>query len=64
MKISGGFRSAQGARDFATLRSVLSTVRKQGLNRIEVLLEGPAALLANGIPAILLIRSRACRVRE
>ncbi len=46
MKISGGFRSEQGARDFATLRSVLSTARKQGLNRIEVLLQGPAALLA------------------
>ena len=46
MKISGGFRSEQGARDFAILRSVLSTARKQGLNRIEVLLQGPAALLA------------------
>jgi len=46
MKISGGFRSEQGAQDFATLRSVLSTARKQGLNRIEVLLQGPAALLA------------------
>ncbi len=44
MKISGGFRSEQGARDFATLRSVLSTARKQGLNRIEVLLQGPTAL--------------------
>ena len=46
MKISGGFRSAQGERDFATLRSVLSTARKHGLNRIEVLLQGPATLLA------------------
>ncbi len=46
MKISGGFRSEQGAQDFATLRSVLSTARKQGRNRIEVLLQGPAALLA------------------
>ena len=46
MKISGGFRSEQGARDFATLRSVLSTARKQGLNRIEVLLQGPTALWA------------------
>ena len=46
MKISGGFRSEQGTRDFATLRSVLSTARRQGLNRIDVLLEGPAARLA------------------
>ncbi len=46
MKISGGFRSEQGAQDFATLRSVLSTARKQGLNRIEALLRGPDALLA------------------
>ena len=46
MKISGGFRSEQGAQDFATLRSLLSTARKQGLNRIEALLKGPAALLA------------------
>ena len=46
MKISGGFRSEQGARDFATLRSVLSTARKQGRNRIEALLRGPDALLS------------------
>ena len=46
MKISGGFRSEQGAQDFATLRSVLSTARKQGLNQIEALLQGPGALLA------------------
>ena len=46
MKISGGFRSEQGAQDFATLRSVLSTARKQGLNCIEILLRGPVALLA------------------
>ena len=38
--------SAQGAHDFATLRSVLSTARKQGLNRLEALLQGPDALLA------------------
>ena len=45
MKISGAFRSAQGARDFATLRSVLSTARKQGRNRIEALMQGRAVLL-------------------
>ncbi len=46
MKISGCFRSAQGARDFATLRSVLSTAGKQGWNRIEALLAPPDELLA------------------
>ena len=46
MKISDGFRSVQGARDFSTLQSVLSTARKQGCNRIEALRQGPTALLA------------------
>ena len=46
MKISGGFRSEQGAQDFATLRSLLSTARKQGRNRVEALLQGPEVLLA------------------
>ena len=45
MKISGSFRSERGAQDFATLRSVLSTARKQGRNRIETLIRGPAVLL-------------------
>lgn len=44
MKISGGFRSKQGARDLATLHSVIFTVPKQGLNRIECLLQVPPAL--------------------
>ena len=47
MKISGCFRSAQGARDFATLRSVLSTARKQGLNAIHALLTPPDELFAS-----------------
>ena len=47
MKISGCFRSEQGARVFATVRSVLSTVRKQGLNEIEVLLTPPDKLFAS-----------------
>ena len=46
MKISGCFRSAQGARDFATLRSVGSTAGKQGWNRIEALLSPPDELIA------------------
>ncbi len=45
MKISGEFRSLQGARKFVTLRSVLSTARKQRLKPIETLLQMPSALL-------------------
>ena len=36
-KISGGFRSMQGACDFANLRSVIATARKQGWNVLETL---------------------------
>jgi transposase len=36
-KISGGFRSTDGARDFLALRSYLSTAGKQGVNRLEAL---------------------------
>ncbi len=38
-KISGGFRSEQGAEDFATLRSVITTARKQRWNIIETLMK-------------------------
>lgn len=31
-KISGGFRSSQGAAQFARIRGFISTVRKQGFN--------------------------------
>ena len=44
-KISGGFRSIGGAEDFATLRSVISTAKKQGWDLIETLTR-PAAQLA------------------
>src|SRR5271156_1391973 len=37
-KISGGFRSSEGAADFATIRSFLSTAKKQGWRIIEALL--------------------------
>ncbi len=37
MKISGSFRQKEGARDFAILRSVLETARKQGWNALATL---------------------------
>ena len=44
MKISGGFRSPQGAADFATIRGFLSTAKKQGWNIIEALRRDPRDL--------------------
>ena len=44
-KISGGFRSSSAAADFAALRSVISTARKQNWSLIEILMT-PAAQLA------------------
>ncbi|MSR15996.1 MAG: IS66 family transposase, partial [Gammaproteobacteria bacterium] len=44
MKISGGFRSPEGAADFATIRDFLSTARKQGWNIIKVLGQDPGDL--------------------
>ena len=46
-KISGGFRSEDGAKDFAVIRSVLSTARKQGWNMLQTLAGEPARLIAN-----------------
>lgn len=45
-KISGCFRTAAGAENFATLRTVLSTARKQGWSLIQTLQESPDALIA------------------
>jgi transposase len=45
MKISGGFRTWDGAETFATLRSVLSTARKQGKNILHILTAAPEALI-------------------
>ena len=45
-KISGGFRSEDGAADFATIRSVLSTARKQGWNLLHTLTADPAKFRA------------------
>jgi len=44
-KISGGFRSVEGADDFATIRSFLATARKQGWNIIEALNHSPETLV-------------------
>ena len=40
-KISGGFRSNDGAKDFAVIRSVLSTARKQGWDMLQTLTTDP-----------------------
>ena len=45
-KISGGFRSEQGAEDFAIIRSVLSTARKQGWAMLQTLTADPTELIA------------------
>lgn len=47
MKISGGFRTMAGARNFACLRSVISTARKQGWNILQTLRENPAQIIHN-----------------
>jgi transposase len=44
-KISGGFRSEAGARDFAIIRSVLATARKQGWNMLHTLTQNPATMI-------------------
>jgi transposase len=46
-KISGCFRSAEGGDIFCSLRSYLSTVKKQGINRLDALID-----LFNGNPFI------------
>jgi transposase len=46
MKISGGFRTFEGARTFAALRSVLSTTKKQAINTLDALILPQHALLA------------------
>jgi transposase len=45
-KISGGFRSEDGAKDFAVIRSLLSTARKQGWHIIATLTADPCRLLS------------------
>ncbi|HEX4615079.1 MAG TPA: IS66 family transposase [Stellaceae bacterium] len=43
-KISGGFRTQASADDFAVIRSLLSTAKKQGWNILQTLLHDPAAV--------------------
>ena len=43
-QIAGGFRTAKGAVDFARLRSVISSARKQDLNILEALTLTPERL--------------------
>jgi transposase len=45
-KISGGFRSEEGARDFASIRSLIATAKKQGWNIIHTLAQTSDTLLA------------------
>lgn len=45
-KISGGFRSEQGACDFAVIRSLIATAKKQGWNILDTLTQSPAVLLS------------------
>jgi transposase len=44
-KISGGFRSMEGAVDFAVIRSFISTGKKQGWNVIQAITQDPKVLL-------------------
>lgn len=46
MKISGGFRTVHGAEIFATIRSVISTTRKHGINVLRALTMPADDLLA------------------
>jgi transposase len=46
-KISGGFRSMDGAMDFAVIRSMLSTARKQGWDILQTLTADPNSLIAD-----------------
>ena len=46
-KISGGFRSEDGAKEFAVIRSLLSTARKQGWDMLMALTSEPGHLIAD-----------------
>ena len=46
-KISGGFRSEDGANEFGVIRSLLSTARKQGWDLLQTLNADPTRLIAD-----------------
>ncbi|MGH7121411.1 MAG: hypothetical protein ACREFP_20880 [Acetobacteraceae bacterium] len=46
-KVSGSFRSQDGAMEFAVVRSLLSTARKQGWDILKTLTDNPQRLLAD-----------------
>jgi transposase len=45
-KISGGFRSHEGAEDFSVIRSLISTARKQGWDILQTLTSQPDRMIA------------------
>ncbi len=45
MKISGTFRTLDGAQTFAAIRSVISTARNHGLNILETLTQPPDSII-------------------
>jgi transposase len=44
-KVSGCFRSAQGADDFAVIRTLIGTAKKRGWGIIQSLIREPQALI-------------------
>ena len=44
-KIPGGFGSMEGAEDFSTIRSLISTARKQGWDILRALASQPGQLI-------------------
>ena len=46
-KISGGFRSASGAEEFATLHTIIATAQKQGRDILDALTSPAERLITN-----------------